>query len=153
MDSAFSWSQHVDYICNKVQQRIYFLRRLKPLGANKEILHQFFTSTIQSILLYGGVVWFCSLSEQLKARILRHLSICSKLVGHTLEKNFLDSWTKHTFRLADKIALDPSHALHKRYQLLPSGKLFRTPSFKRNKYKHSFLPYSVLLLNQQKRAK
>ncbi len=27
VDSALSWSTHVDYICNKVQQRIYFLRR------------------------------------------------------------------------------------------------------------------------------
>ena len=54
VDSVFCWSHHVDYICNKVQQRIYFLRRLRSFGASEDILHQFFTSTIQSILQYGG---------------------------------------------------------------------------------------------------
>lgn len=54
VDSLFSWSEHVDFICNKVQQRIYFLRRLRSFGASKEILIQFFTFTIQSVLQYGG---------------------------------------------------------------------------------------------------
>ncbi|KAK0133376.1 hypothetical protein N1851_031102 [Merluccius polli] len=91
-------------------------------------------------------------SIQLKNRILRLLSICSKLVGHTMEAHFFDSCTKHTLRITDKIALDPSHVLNKEYKLLPSGRRFRMPSCRRNKYKNVFLPHSVSLLNQQRRV-
>ena len=38
VDATLSWSVHVDFICCKVQQRIYFLRRLRSFGANKHIL-------------------------------------------------------------------------------------------------------------------
>lgn len=76
VDSVFSWSQHVDFICNKVQQRIYFLRRLRSFGASKEILHQFFTSTIQSILQYGGgslVLWPLNPTEKQDTQTPEHL--------------------------------------------------------------------------------
>ena len=153
MDSDLSWTYHVDYICSKVQQRIHFLRRLRSFGASSEILSLFFVSTIQSILQYGGAVWFGGLSAHLKARILWLLGICSKLVGDSVENAFIESHVLHTVRLADKISQDSSHVLQREYQLLPSGRRYRVPECRKNKYKHSFVPLSVSRLNQYRRVK
>lgn len=38
VDSALSWSTHIDCLCSKVQRQIYFLRRLRSFGANKQII-------------------------------------------------------------------------------------------------------------------
>ncbi|XP_071394679.1 uncharacterized protein [Centroberyx affinis] len=80
---------------------------------------------VQCILQYGGAVWFSDLSVQLKARILRLLRICSKVVGHPVEDSFLHSCSKRTLRLADRVAQDSSDVLNEEHQLLASGKRFR----------------------------
>ncbi len=40
VDAALSWSAHIKYVCCKVQQRIYFLRRLRSFGANKRVVQK-----------------------------------------------------------------------------------------------------------------
>lgn len=81
---------------SKIQQRIYFSRRFRSFGASKEILQ------------YGGSVWFSCLPVHLEPGTLLLLGICSTMVAHSVENSFLYSCTKHTLRLDDKIALDPS---------------------------------------------
>ncbi len=49
MDAALSWSAHIHCICSKTQLHIYFLSRLRPLGANTKILLLF------SSLLYRAL--------------------------------------------------------------------------------------------------
>ncbi len=38
VDVALLWSAYIDYLCSKVQQCIYFLKRIRSFGANKQIL-------------------------------------------------------------------------------------------------------------------
>lgn len=149
MDSALSWTMHIEYLCNKVQQRIYFLRRLRSFGASKIILHQFYVATVQSVLLYECPVWFCGLLVQLKSRSQRLLNTCSKIVGHPVDNTFTEMWRKQTLRLADKISTDSDHVLHNEFELLPSGRRFRVPRCRGNRYKHSFVPSSITLMNNK----
>ncbi len=94
VDAALSWSAHIDYLCSKVQQQIYFLWRLWSFGANTQILLVFFQSVIQSVVQYGMRAWYSYLSVQFKARLARLLSICSKIVGQVLEISFKDLLSK-----------------------------------------------------------
>ena len=153
VDATLSWSVHVDFICGKVQQRIYFLRRLRSFGANKHILLLFFQSIVQSVMQYGISAWFSCLSVQLKTKLTRLLHICSKIVGQTLELHFQAAYTKRMLSLASNISSDPSHVLFKEYQLLPSNRRFRVPQARLNRLRNSFVPQSVKLLNQSLVAK
>ena len=45
---------------------------------------------------------------------------------------------------------NPTHPLHSCYEILPSGKRYRTPAFKRQLYNKSFIPSAVGFLNSQK---
>lgn len=58
IDATISWSPHIDYICRRVQQCIYSLCRLRSFGASKEILSLFYTSVVQTVMLYCSTAWF-----------------------------------------------------------------------------------------------
>ena len=81
IDHLLSWKDHIDYLCKRTKQRIYFLRRLRSFGASREILLLFFTSVIMSILQYCNTTWYKCLSAALKSKLLHLLKICSKIVG------------------------------------------------------------------------
>ena len=51
-------------------------------------------------------------------------------------------------RQARNIVSDPSHVLNQEYVLMRSGRRYRTPQCKYNRYKHSFVPLSIKLLNE-----
>ena len=148
MDASLSWSAHIDYICSKAQQRIYFLRRLRSFGANTQILLLFFQSIVQSVILYGSTAWYSCLSVQLKAWLGKLIRICSKIVGQTLETNVQAAHTKRMLSLAGNITSDPTHILFEEYQLLPSNRRFRVPRARLNRLRNSFVPQSVKLLNE-----
>ena len=84
---------------------------------------------------------------------LRVPGICSKVVGESRERSFLQSCTNTTLRLADEMAWDSSHVLHEEFQLLPSRKHFRVPSCQKNKFKISLILYSILLLGQKRKRR
>ena len=148
MDTALSWSAHIDFICKKVQQRIYFLRRLRSFGANKTILLLFFQSIVQSVMLYGCCAWYSCLSVQLKARLGRLVRICSKIVGRTLETGFQEAHRRRILFLARRITSDPTHVLFKEFELLPSNRRFRVPQARLNRLRNSFVSQAVKMLNQ-----
>lgn len=50
---------------------------------------------------------------------------------------------------ANKILLDSLHVLHPEYVLMNSGRRYRVPLCRHNRYKHSFVPLSVKLINEQ----
>lgn len=45
------------------------------------------------------------------------------------------------------IISDASHPLYDSFQTLPSGSLYRVPLAKTNRFKFSFVPYAIKVLN------
>ena len=150
IDAPLSWSPHIDFIYKRVQQRIYSLRRLRSFGASSQILSLFYTSVVQTVMLYCSTAWFNSLSIAYKNKLYSQIKICAKMTGRPVETvfhSFKDAQTKSMLRLAKSISSDPLHVLNGEYELMPSMRRFRVPKFKKNRLKNSFVQ-SVLLLNQ-----
>ena len=150
IDHTLRWSIQVDQICTKVQQCLYFLRRLRSHGASTEILHLFYCSTIQSIIQYCGTVWYNTLTVQNKNRVAGLIKTASKIIGRPINQGFLDSQKAAVVRLAQKMADGPSHPLHEEFKLLPSGRRLRAHKCKLNRTKNSFVPHAITLLNKQR---
>ena len=51
-------------------------------------------------------------------------------------------------RQAKNIISDPSHVLNSEYELMRSGRRYRMPQCKYNRFKHSFIPLSIKMLNR-----
>lgn len=48
----------------KAQQKMYFLHQLRKFNLSQELLFQFHTATIQSVLRRAIAVWFGSATKQ-----------------------------------------------------------------------------------------
>ena len=56
INNQFTWNDHIDYICGKINKKLGLLRRIKsyiPLNARSS----FFNSFILPLFYYGNIIW------------------------------------------------------------------------------------------------
>ncbi len=57
------WDNHIESIVKKAQQRFYFLRQLRKFKLPQELLKQFYSAIIVSVLCTSITVWFSSATK------------------------------------------------------------------------------------------
>ena len=62
ISSDLSWSANTSYMISRANKKLWFLRRLKALGAEDEDLKEVYIKQIRSILEYAVPVWHSSLT-------------------------------------------------------------------------------------------
>ncbi len=65
------------------------------------------------------------------------------------ETSASELYQKQMLRSVESIMSDSSHPLQAEFQMLPSGSRFKLPKLRTNRYKHSFVPAAILLLNSK----
>ena len=70
------WDRNVDYICNKISSKLYFLKLLKRAGLSSDDLQYFYVTVIRPISVYACTVWnhnlTSTLSDQLESYQKEH---------------------------------------------------------------------------------
>ncbi len=107
----------------------------------------FYHALLESTIRYGITAWYGNLSVQLKTQINGLVQHAMKIMGVKDHVSLQTIYEQSILRHARKILSDQSHILHSEYELLPSGRRFRVPRSGLNRYKHSFMPTSVNILN------
>ncbi|KAI8498013.1 hypothetical protein Bbelb_239570 [Branchiostoma belcheri] len=69
LQADLKWNSHVDSVCTKANQRLYFLRKLKHFHPASDNLLTVYTSYIRPILEYAAPVWHSGLPNKLSDRI------------------------------------------------------------------------------------
>lgn len=115
---------------------------------DKTLMCMFYRSYIESFLSFSLLCWFNSLNVKNKNRIERMVNQGNKITGR---KQMAMAQLSHRQVLgkAENILLDDSHPLYSEFHLLPSGSQYRTPLSKTNRFKNSFVPSAVKLLNSR----
>ncbi len=101
------WDNH---IVKKAQQGLYFLRQLRKFNLPQELLKQFYSAIIESVLCTSITVWFSSATKSDLGRIQRVVWTAERIIAttlHTLQELYLSRVSKRT----GKITLDPSSTL------------------------------------------
>ncbi|KAI3352705.1 hypothetical protein L3Q82_020170, partial [Scortum barcoo] len=75
------WESNIDAIRKKAQQRMYFLRQLRKFNLPQELLIQFYTAMIQSVLCTSITVWFGSATKQERNRLQRTVRAAEKIIA------------------------------------------------------------------------
>ena len=148
IDCQMNWHSHVTCLCSKIHQRLHFLRRLRLFGVCRNIMLIFYRASIESIVRYGITSWFGNLSVKYKSEVFRLVKTAGKVMGMSappITPQVL--FDESAIGQAKKIVSDPSHILHREYRLLPSGMRYETHKWHYNRYKYSFIPLSITLLN------
>jgi len=77
------WDNHIDSIAKKAQQRLYLLRQLRKFNLPQELLKQFYSAVIESVLCTSISVWFGSAT---KSHISLHRTVrtAERIIGAPL---------------------------------------------------------------------
>ncbi len=150
IDNKLTFGENTDMICKKGQQRLFCLRKLAKFGIDKTLMALFYKSHIESVLTFSFICWFGGLNVRQKNALNKIVNIGGKIIG-VQQSNLSVLYNSQVVKRANSILSDHSHPLHHHFQLLPSGTRFSLPSVKTNRYKHSFNPTAITLLNAGKR--
>ena len=120
------------------QSRISFLQKLRNLDVRASIRQTFYRCFIECVITFSFMCWFGSLSVRNRKVLFRVVNVCSKVVGGRLA-NLCDLYACRVVRKARMIASDNSHVRAQHYELLPSGRRFRTPKFRTLRSKNTFI--------------
>ena len=122
------WTSHVSAQVKKANQRLYFLRKLAEFNLGAEVRKLFYSSVIESVLLFGVTVWGGACSQRDAGKIQRIQRSANKTIGDRQE---IQPWhEQRVHRVAKKarqIIIDPTHPLHHHYVAMPSR---RRPKFR-----------------------
>ena len=150
ISNDLSWHHNIEQILSKAQQRLYFLRRLKSFGVSKEIMTHFYRSIIESILTFSITVWFGNTTQADRQKLNRVVKTASKIIGTDLP--FLETlFEERTLRKANSIVEDSTHPANDLFELLPSGRRYRSIRARTNRFRDSFYPLAVNALTNAKK--
>ncbi len=130
------WDNHIDSIAKKAQQRLYFLRQLRKFNLPQELLIQFYSAIIESVLCSSITVWFGSATKTDIRRLQRTVRTAERIIGAPLP-SLQELYTSRVRKRAKKVTLDLSHPAHSLFELLPSGRRYRSLSTKTARHKNS----------------
>ncbi|KAK3568617.1 hypothetical protein QTP86_010634 [Hemibagrus guttatus] len=140
------WDTHIDATIKKAQQRLYFLQQLRKFNLPQELLTQFYSAVIESVLCTSITVWFGSDTKSDIRRLQRTVWTAERIIGAPLP-TLQELYTSRVRKRVLKITLDPSHPGHLLFDLLPSGRRYRAANTRTARHKNSFFPQAIYLLN------
>ena len=105
IDDKLTFEQHVDHICKKSQQRMFFYRKLRNFNVDKTFMRMFYCCFIETILSFAFVSWFGSLSLQNKNRLQHIVKVCGK-IAHIPLTGLHSLYETRTLKRAQSVLAD-----------------------------------------------
>ena len=125
ISSDLSWGNNTASMVKRGQQRMYFLRQLKKFGISPIILKRFYHAIIESVLTFSITVWFGRASYEEKAQLETLVRGASKIIGLTLP-TIESVYQTRCVHKSKKIVRDATHPANHLFELLKSGKRYRS---------------------------
>ena len=143
IDDRLEWNYHASNVHAKMSQRLFFLRKLNSFHIDSKLLYLFYSSVIESILLFCFCAWGgnCKAADMYSFFIFmkKSLRICNVDVYHP--STLLETITIHKI---NKIVKDQSHPLFNKicFSKRKSGR-FISIKTKTERHRNSFLPRAI----------
>ncbi len=141
-----SWNTNTSAAVKKAQQRLYFLRTLRKNHLQEQLLVSFYRCAIESVITYCISMWYTSSSAADKKALQWVINSAQKIIGCPLP-SLKELYTVRCLGRAANILKDPFHPGHHLFELLPSGKRFRSIKSRTNRLKNRFYPSTIRELN------
>ncbi len=120
-----TWTTNTMSVSKKAQQRLHFLRRLKRASLPPPILTTFYRGTIESMLTSCITVWYGNCCAADHKTLQWTVNTAAKIIGAPLP-SILDIFLTRCSSKAKSIVKDPTHPSHSLFQLLTSGRQYRS---------------------------
>ena len=141
-DSKLNWKESINLVLQKVNMRMYRLRKLRSFGVSWGMLVTFINAVICSIIVRGSICRSGNISKRLYKR-----------AGHVVKMpldSFKTLYEKRLFKKLMQILNDPTHRVRHYFDSRCSNRSgrFWLPKTNTNCYKASFLPPALSLFNE-----
>lgn len=143
---SLSWDLNTNIKISKAHQRLHFLRQLRKFKVSQTAMIHFYRATIESVLTFSILVWFGNTTSWNKTRLERVVRRASKIIGANLP-SLSSLFSSRLIRKARKIIVDPSHPAHHLFNLLPSGRRYRSLRTSTSRFRDSTYPLVIRHLN------
>ena len=164
LNDALKWDDHVNTICNKINKRLFFLRKLKRAAMSSGDLVAFYCAAIRPVAEYACAVWHTSITEgqsaqleQLQRRAIRtifgdSLDYTTACMTYDIDLTLSSRRDIQTQRLFHQITDSTIHPLH---YLLPAKrdpailarlrnpKPYEPPFARTSRFQNSFFVHSL----------
>ena len=143
IDDKLDWDAHASIVNSRMQRRLFFLRKLNSFNIDPTIMYLFYTSVIESVLLFCIQAWGgnakLDIINWIKSTMKKCLNICN--VEFYSPLFLLD---KVTILKIDRILKDNSHPLYSKilFSKRRQGRLLSI-STKTERHWKSFLPWAI----------
>lgn len=143
-----SWSTNTKAITKKAQQRLHFLRILRKNHLEQNLLVSFYRSIIESILTFCISSWYAACSVADRRILQRVIGSAQKTIGCPLP-SLEELANSRCLNRTRSILKDIVHPAHHLFNLLPSGRRYRSMKARTARLTNSFFPWAIQLLNKQ----
>ena len=149
LSEDLSWTANTTAAVKKAQQRLHFLRVLRRNNLEEKLLVLFYRATIESILVYCITAWYAGCSAADRRALQRVINTAQKITGCSLP-SLEDIASSRYHSRAVSIIKDTSHPSNHLFDLLPSGRRYRSHKTRTNRLRNSFFPRAISTMNNHK---
>ena len=111
-----------------------------------KIVLVFYRSSIKSLLTYCVSTWYGSCTEADRVRFQRAVKAAQRIVGCPLS-SLIDIYSNRCLSRARNITKDSSNPTSQLFELLPSGRRYRSFQARTNRLRNSFFLKAINTLN------
>ena len=144
IDSQLNWDKQSLSVLSKLNQRLYFLRKLGNFRVDNKILSLFYSSIMESVIKFCIIGWGGNITAKNKNQLDRTI----KRAGKIANSNFPDFETLlflSSFSKINKIENSNHPLADKIKRSIRSGRPLYITS-RTERYRKSFIPYGLTLM-------
>ena len=144
VNERLDWSEHASNVLSKIDQRLYFVRKLKYFNIDNTLISLFYRSAIQSLISFCVCVWGGNLNCREACKFDRVARRVFKMTNIE-QDSFLQIFNKSCLRKIEKIIKDKDHPLSNSVTFSSRSNRPILLKTNRERYRMSFVPYSIKL--------
>lgn len=148
IDSDLSFKDNSEIVCKKGHQRLSCLRKLARSNIDVTMLSLFYRAFIEPVLSFSMVAWYGNVSLRDKNSLQQVVKWVGRLVGQP-QLCLSELYAEQLQRKVSSILQDCTHPLYGEFLLHRSGRRYVVPKGRTKRYRDSFVPAAIALLNKR----
>ena len=142
VNNKLDWTVHTSSVISKINQRMFFVRKLNYFKVDKTLISLFYQSVIQSIISFCICIWGGNANSKAISKIDSVAKYASKITCSD-QLLFDQILSKFTEKKIIKIMKDQTHPLNEFIQFSSRSNRLIIMKTRTERYKRSFLPRAI----------
>ena len=147
VNDKLDWSVHAQNVMSKVNQRMYFVRKLNSFGVDSILVSLFYSAVVQSLMSFCVIAWGGNLASKYVSQFDRVAKRVSRMTD-IKQSCLTEIFEKCCLRKIESIMKENNHPLMQFITFSKRSNRIILIKANRERFRNSFLPYAVRLYSK-----